>query len=81
MEINKKTWSEFRDTGLFWWMNMLLHTFGWAIVISTNEEGVETVYPARTNARGFSEESNGRGYTKVANYMAANGEDIKKECE
>jgi len=31
--IRKKTWEEFRDTGLFWFINMILHAFGWAIVL------------------------------------------------
>nr|WP_297935692.1 hypothetical protein [uncultured Lachnoclostridium sp.] len=25
--VTKKTWQEFRDSGLLWWINMILHTF------------------------------------------------------
>jgi len=35
--VKKKTWKEFRETGLLWWINMVLHTFGWAIVIDIND--------------------------------------------
>lgn len=26
--VNKKSWKEFRDSGMLWWINMILHTFG-----------------------------------------------------
>lgn len=32
--VEKKTWNEFRDSGFLWWINMILHTFGWAICIN-----------------------------------------------
>lgn len=28
--LTKKTWKEFRESGFLWWINMILHTFGWA---------------------------------------------------
>ena len=31
--IERKSWEEFRNAGLLWWINMILHTFGWAIDI------------------------------------------------
>ena len=34
--VDKKTWREFRDSGFLWWINMILHTFGWAIVLQTD---------------------------------------------
>jgi hypothetical protein len=24
--VDKKTWKEFRDSGMLWWINMILHT-------------------------------------------------------
>jgi hypothetical protein len=33
-----KGWEAFRDAGLLWWVNRILHTFGWAIVIAEEEE-------------------------------------------
>lgn len=71
--INKKSWQEFVDTGLFWWINMLLHTFGWAIVREINEKNeIQCVYPAKVRFRGFDENTNSDGYKKVTNYMKEN---------
>ena len=46
--VEKKTWKEFRDTGFLWWINMILHTFGWSIYIEVDDDGeIINVYPAR----------------------------------
>jgi hypothetical protein len=46
--IAGRSWEEFRESGLLWWINMILHTFGWAIVLNINDDGeVLEVYPAR----------------------------------
>ena len=37
--INKKSWKEFRECGMLWWINMILHTMGWAITYEFDEEG------------------------------------------
>jgi hypothetical protein len=68
--VSKKTWKEFRKCGLLWWVNMILHTFGWAIVCNIDDEGnIIEVYPARVKFRGFSEEGNTEGYMKVTDYL------------
>lgn len=33
--VVEKSWDEFRNSGLLWWINMILHTFGWAIEVDT----------------------------------------------
>lgn len=48
---------------------MILHTFGWAICVVVDEEGIVDVYPARVKYRGFSEKINTDGYIKVSKYM------------
>ena len=53
--VTKKTWQEFRDTGLFWWINSILHTFGWAICIELENGIITNSYPARVKFRGFDE--------------------------
>lgn len=79
--MEKKSWDEFRDSGLLWWINMILHTFGWAIVIRKNSEGSETeAFPARVIYRGFSEEINTSGYKKVTSFLKENIEDLEKEA-
>ncbi|MDR3595114.1 hypothetical protein [Clostridium sp.] len=71
---------EFRDSGLLWWINTLLHTFGWAIVYEINDENEAiNMYPARVKFRGFDEKSNDEGYQKVSKYLLENIEQIEKE--
>jgi hypothetical protein len=84
--VDKKTWKEFRDSGLLWWINMILHTFGWAIVYNfepydkeTGEGEITEIYPARVKFRGFDEANNTEGYQKISKYLKENIEMIEKE--
>lgn len=80
--IEKKSWKEFREHGLLWWINMNLHTFGWAIVINIDDATGEIVeaYPARVKFRGFDEKSNTEGYIKVSQYLKENAETLDSEA-
>ena len=75
----KKTWEEFRSSGLLWFINSILHAFGWAIAIERNGDE-EIVYPARVKYRGFSEASNTNGYCKLTRYLKDNIDDLLKEA-
>lgn len=78
---NEKTWDEFRESGFFWFINNILHAFGWVIGCEVEEDGkVSRVFPARTRLRGFGKESNDRGYRRISDYLVKNAEDIKKEA-
>lgn len=80
--MDKKTWEEFRKSGLLWWINMILHTFGWAIVFEIDDDGeVREVYPARVKYRGFPETSNTDGYKNVSNYLKENIDDIASDLD
>lgn len=80
--IEKKSWSEFKNSGLLWWINMILHTFGWAIVLEKKENGeILNVYPARVKFRGFSEKNNTEGYIKVSQFLKDNADELLKEAE
>lgn len=80
--LTKKTWKEFRDSGFLWWINMILHTFGWAIVVDVDDDGeIIDAYPARVKFRGFGEKNNTEGYIKVSQYMKDNVSDLLKEAE
>ena len=80
--VNRKTWKEFKDSGLLWWINMILHTFGWAIVFSVEEDGeIKDIYPARVKFRGFDEKSNTKGYINVSRYMKDNSNELFKESK
>jgi hypothetical protein len=72
---NAKTWDDFRHAGLLWFVNRMLHLFGWAIVVRVddNDKTIE-VYPARVDYFGFSEEADDEHLTK---FKAA----LKKDFE
>lgn len=80
--ITRKTWGEFRDSGLLWFINTILHVFGWSIVVEQSDsEEIVDAYPARVKFRGFSEESTTRGYRNVSKYLKENIDEIQKEAE
>jgi hypothetical protein len=80
--VKKQSWDCFRNAGLLWWINRILHTFGWAIVTEVNEEGeVTDAYPARVKFRGFHLESEERGFKRVSQHMVENAEELLKEAE
>lgn len=51
--VNKTSWQEFKDSGMLWWINMILHTFGLAVVLDMEDGEVKEAY----------------GYIKVSEYM------------
>jgi hypothetical protein len=78
--VKEKSWKEFRDFGLLWWINTILHMFGWAIVYNFNDnEEIVDVYPARVKFRGFQEKNVTEGYQKVSKYLQENIDDLVKE--
>ena len=78
--VTKKTWNEFRETGLFILVNQFLHIFGWALTIEVAEDGeVIDCYPVRTKYRGFKEEDISEAYLEVSKYMADNATKLYKE--
>lgn len=79
--VEKKTWTEFRKTGLLWFVNIILHTFGWAIVISIEKGISEEAFPARVKYRGFDQGSNTEGYIKVSEYMKEEAECLLQEAK
>ena len=80
--IDKKSWSEFRTSGMLWFVNMILHTFGWALVLDRNDNGeIVGCFPARVKCRGFSVDSNTKGYIAVSEYLKNNINDILEEAK
>ncbi len=80
-EVREKSWEEFRTTGLLWWINTMLHMFGWAIVCETEKGEVKRAYPARVKYRGFGERQNAEGYIKVSEYLKENIEQLESEAK
>lgn len=80
--LDKKSWEEFRETGLLVFVNQFLHIFGWAIAVDVNEDGnVTEAFPARTSFRGFSEDINDKAYNKLAKYISEFGNIAVQESE
>lgn len=79
--ITKKSWKEFRETGLLWFINSILHLFGWAIVVEMDDDKLIDVYPARVTFRGFDEASNTKGYTKISRYLYNEIDELLDEAE
>ena len=79
--VTKKTWKEFRESGFLWWINMILHTFGWEIVFEISKRvKIINVYPARVKYRGFDMKSTENGYIKVSKYMDENSKELLDEA-
>ena len=78
--IRKHTWAEFRESGMLWLVNRSLHLFGWAIVVSTEDTG-ETLgaFPARTEWRGLSPESDERGFRRVTSWISGAADALTDE--
>lgn len=69
--LAKSTWEEFRKSGLLWFVNRMLHLFGWAIVVEVeHKEGPAiSAYPARTKFRGFDGGIEDSGFHVLTRYL------------
>ena len=62
-KMERKTWQEFRESGKLWWLNRILHTFGWSIIVNVNDNGIATeAWPARTDWLGFPPEADAESF-------------------
>jgi hypothetical protein len=81
--VTPKTWQDFRNSGMFFFINSILHAFGWAICIETDTETKEIVgcYPARVKFRGFPEDAQAEEHIKIAKYLAENSHEFVEDAE
>ncbi len=79
--LKKKSWDEFRQTGLFMLVNTILHVFGWTLTVAVDEETgmVTDCFPCRTSYRGFSEEDTTEMYKRIGVYIKEKAEQIESE--
>ena len=79
--VFKKSWEEFRATGLLWWINTTLHLFGWSIVVELEDgtDKIVNVYPARVKFRGFDAQSTEQGYITLTDYLKKNIAELSVE--
>ncbi len=82
-ELEKKSWKEFQSTGLVFYINQVLHVFGWCICFEIIKETGRIIdcYPARTTYRGFDEGSVMTGYQEVNEYMKNNANELYEESK
>lgn len=78
--LTRKTWEEFQYAGLLWWVNRVLHLFGWAIVLETDNGKVLNAYPARTRFRGFDAKSEDEGFKKLTDHLRTNADELVADC-
>jgi hypothetical protein len=64
-------WKAFQEAGLLWWVNRMLHLFGWVINMAVNSEtgDVHRVWVDRCEYTGFSRESEERGFERLKRHM------------
>lgn len=81
-DVRKQSWETFKDNGLLWWINTILHIFGWAIVYDYDDDNrIINVYPARVSYRGFDEKTTKKGFKKISKYMRNNAKQLYKESQ
>ena len=69
---DRRSWEEFREAGLLWWVNRALHLFGWTICCVVADDGtgqVTDVYPAHCTYRGFTREAEVEGFNKLTGHL------------
>ncbi len=79
--IEKRSWAEFQDAGLFWWVNRVLHLFGWALVVETDKGEITNVYPARCRFRGFSGDVEDRGFQRLTKHLSERWSEIEGDVD
>lgn len=63
--MEKKTWKEFKEAKLLWWVNRLLCLFGWCIVFDMDSnDNILDVYPAQ------------RDISKLSPYIGKNAGEV-----
>jgi len=76
---NLTEWVEFQRIGLLWFVNRIIHIFGYAIIFNYDKDNIlVSVYPKKVSYRGFKEYSEQQGFEKVMTYMKENIDEIVK---
>lgn len=73
---------EFKESGMLWFVNSILHAFGMALTWNPETDVIE---PVITKFRGFEEKYNDQGYRALTEYMRDNSAslipDVTEEIE
>lgn len=76
--VDRRSWDEFRATGLFLFVNSFLHIFGWCLAYDPDKD---ICYPARCKFRGFAEDNVSRAYINLSRFVEENATDLREEAE
>jgi hypothetical protein len=78
--VDQRTWKEFQDSKMLWWVNRFIHIFGWAIVVETDDsDNIIAAWPARVKFRGFDEKTEDEGFKGLSDFLAVNIEKLQDE--
>lgn len=70
MNMKKQSWEDFRLAGLLWYVNRILHVFGWTIVLEVNDDDtIADAWPSRTRWKGFSPELDAVNFDRMRQTM------------
>jgi len=75
------TWEQFREAGMLFFVNNMLHAFGLAIAVTEENGKVISASPARVGYRGFSEADQDEEHGKIAKYLADNAINFPEEIK
>lgn len=81
--LKKASWRAFQESGMLWFVNRILHTFGWAICLEVDKKDQRKVlgaYPAKCRFRGFTAECEDRGFRRVSRYMKKHAKRLLKDA-
>lgn len=80
--LRPASWEEFQYAGLLWWVNRILHLFGWAIVLDIDDATgkVLRAYPARSRFRGFGPENESEGFKQLTDHLRDNVDELVADC-
>ena len=80
-KMEEISWEEFRDSGMIWFINRMLHIFGLSIIYTFENSKIVRVFPARVKIRGFDADIESSGFISVTNYLDKNISALKKETD
>ena len=74
--IKQISGKEFKETGMLWLINSILHAFGMTLIWDPK---TDEIVPAITKFRGFEEKYNDQGYRALTEYMRDNSIDLMSD--
>ena len=78
----REKWVKFKDLGLLWLINCLLHNMGYAIVFMyDNDNRLLNVVPMRVGFRGFTEELEREGQLNLSEHLEHMGSVAKRKTD